>query len=68
MTYTDGMHLTANNLKELHEVASKIGLSLDDFNNGSHKHYSITPAQADLAKKHGAKTISTPEILDIKAK
>lgn len=68
MIYTDGMHLTATTLKELHKFAEDIGLDIADFNDGKHKHYTLSPSQADLVKKNGAKTITTESILEIIAK
>ena len=43
MTFTDGIHLTADSLDELHEFASKIGLKRSWFQNHLHPHYYNLP-------------------------
>lgn len=43
MTYTDGRHLVADSLKELHEFAQKMGLKREWFqDHPRHPHYDIT--------------------------
>lgn len=68
MIYTDGVHMVADSLIELHEFACKIGLHPLWFqDHPKHPHYNIWGMKLVLAKKFGTKTISTRELL-IKSK
>lgn len=59
-------HLTANTLDELHKFAATIGVKRHFFHAASrHLHYDITEAQVSTALAHGAKQISSKELVQI---
>ncbi len=64
MIYTDGVHLIAGNLQELHIFAKSVGLKRQWFQE-HHKHYDITTARM-LKKVLGTGKVikvSTREVL-----
>lgn len=66
MVFTDGTHLVASTLQELHEFAARIGLKRHFYHGvrKRHPHYDLTNKNA--AKKaisNGAKQISTRRII-----
>lgn len=65
MTYTDGTHLVADTLEELHEFARRIGLKREWFQGHSdHPHYdTIASSKKQLAIKFGAVIKRPREIL-----
>lgn len=68
MIYTDGVHLVADSLDELHSFAEKIGLK-KHFYHGvrkGHPHYDLTNYNAKAeAVKAGAKVVDSRRILAI---
>ena len=42
MIYTDGVHIIADSLSELHEFARGIGMKREWFQDRKHPHYDIT--------------------------
>lgn len=64
MTYTDGQHLAADTLDELHEFAKKIGLKRDWFqDHPKHPHYDLLGCMTTKAEKHGAAKIRPRDLL-----
>lgn len=51
MTYTDGIHLVADSLEELHEFASSIGIKRCWFHGmrKGHPHYDLPKGKRDAA-------------------
>lgn len=48
-------HMYADDVRELHRLAKKIGLKRDWFQDARLKHYDLTENKRKLAMKHGAK-------------
>jgi hypothetical protein len=69
MIFTDGIHLVADNIDELHSFAQSLGLKKEWFqNNLRHPHYDLTTQRArKRAIKAGARVIGNKELL-LKAK
>lgn len=69
MVYTDGVHLIADSLSELHDFAKSIGLKRCWFQNKrgkNHPHYDLTNKHIlQKAELNGAKRISSKEIIKI---
>lgn len=66
MVYTDGVHLVADSLAELHEFADKILLKRCWFqNHHDHPHYDILGKKVKMALDAGAQRISSKELLPI---
>lgn len=65
MIYTDGMHIAATTLKELHEAAKKIGAT--EFNDGKRKSYSLTTPEQVIEAKKIARRVETIELAEIAA-
>lgn len=54
MVYTDGVHVVANSLEELHSFASKIGLRSESFESSRIPHYLLTSDEVrNKAAKEG---------------
>lgn len=54
--YKQACHMYADNLADLHQMATKIGLKRKWFQNHSrHPHYDLTANKRRLALKYGAK-------------
>lgn len=68
MIYTDGMHLAASTLSELHEFAFSCEIGEDQFVSSKHPHYTLTSEQAAIVKTNGAKTVESDALLDHAAK
>lgn len=70
MIYTDGVHLVADSLEELHEFADSIGLKRHFFEGvqKGHPHYDLTNPQIQAkAYENGAEKVS-PKVILVKAK
>lgn len=66
MVYTDGVHLVADTLDELHWFAKEIGLKREWFQDHRHKHYDMTTqAKVRRALLRGAKMVSSQMIVEI---
>ena len=65
MVYTDGIHLVADTLDELHAFALKIGLKRDWFQYRGYPHYDLMGGMTRKAIDAGAKTRNCREILAI---
>ena len=67
MVYTDGIHLIASSIEELHQFANKIGLNKCYYQNPKkkrHPHYDIM--SADIHEKvfeNGAQLVTNKEIV-----
>lgn len=68
MKYTDGMHLIATSVVELHAFAIKLNVDEKQFVDSDHPHYSITKEESALAIKEGAKKIETEDLLELAKK
>lgn len=68
MIYTDGIHLVATTLKELHGFAEKIGLHrcyYEGYRKG-HPHYDlIKPWMKKTASENGAILVTSKEIINL---
>lgn len=59
-------HMVADSLEELHEMAEKIGLKREWFQNiSSHPHYDLTEGKRREAATFGAKEVSSKEIVAV---
>jgi len=65
MIYTDGVHLIADDINELHSFAQTIGLKLNWFQNHRIPHYDIWGSKLTKALRAGAKIITTKELINI---
>lgn len=69
MVYSDGIHLIASSIKELHEFAEKIGLKKHFFENPkkkNHPHYDLTNVEIRRkAFREGAVIVSSKEIVKL---
>ena len=64
MVYTDGIHLVADTVHELHLFARSIGLKRSWFQDKQIPHYDLTTKRkANRAITEGAKEISSREIV-----
>lgn len=64
MIVTDGVHLLADSLSELHEFAEIIGLKREWFQPKSSPHYDIWGIMKKKAIKAGAKLVSIEIIVE----
>lgn len=68
MVYTDGQHLVADDLTELHQFAEKIYLKKSWFkDHDGAPHYEVWGNKAVLAIKRGAKLVQSNRIIAIAA-
>ena len=67
MIYTDGTHLVADKLKELHEFAKRVGLKQEWFQmHIKHPHYDLTTQRvAKKAIEAGAKVVSSRVVVAV---
>jgi hypothetical protein len=67
MVYTDGVHLVADTLKELHSFARSLGFKREWFqDHHSHPHYDLTTKRVLLrATKAGALLVRSKKIVAI---
>ena len=65
MVYSDGIHLVADTLKELHDFAQKIGMKKGWFQDRpDHPHYDIISKKfSEGALQAGARKVSTRQIV-----
>jgi len=64
MVYTDGVHLKADSINELHKFASKIGLKREWFQDHRHQHYDLTSNKMrERAIKMGAILVTSKELI-----
>jgi hypothetical protein len=69
MIYTDGKHLVADSIEELHTFAKEAGLRKEWFQNKRIPHYDITTVRKlNKVLSMGAELITTREIIVIKLK
>lgn len=69
MVYTDGIHLIADSLDELHEFALKIGLKREWFqDHPKHPHYDLFGSKRYLALEYEIKVVSSKELIKILTK
>ena len=57
--------MTDGRLKELHEMAEKIGLRREWFQDSYHPHYDLVSSKKTLDIRFGAKEVSARDILKI---
>ena len=66
MIYTDGTHLIADDLNELHDFARKLGLKREWFQSRSLiPHYDLFGRKKRLAIRKGAMKISSKQIIEM---
>ena len=66
MVYTDGVHLIADTLEELHAFAREMGLKPEWFQQKRLQHYDLTTSRAaKRAIKLGAVLITSRELVKI---
>jgi hypothetical protein len=66
MVYTDKVHMVADNLGELHDFATRIGLRREWFQNHSrHPHYDLWGSRLKSALNRGAVVVNSKEIVRI---
>ncbi len=67
MTYTDGVHLMADSLEELHRFAAKLHLRRQWFqDHPRHPHYDLTTRRmGKRAVAEGAQLVTTRELIEI---
>lgn len=63
--YTDGVHLVADTIEELHAFALSIGMKRSWFQNHRKPHYDLLGRRAETAYLKGAKKISDRECVRI---
>ena len=69
MIYTDGVHLTADTVEELHRFAELIGLNRCWFHNSNHLHYDLMKSEEmrsvmlEAALSNGAQRVSPKMIV-----
>ncbi|MBA7529770.1 hypothetical protein ES705_21969 [subsurface metagenome] len=63
MVYTDGIHLVADNLEELHKFARRIGLRKEWFQDKKIPHYDIWGSKLKKAIESGARIVGWKEIV-----
>mgnify|MGYP000744649331 CR=1 FL=1 len=70
MVYTDGIHLVADSLNELHSFAEEIGLKRHYFEGvrKGHPHYDLLGNKLSIAIAHGVKIVSSKEVLVLSKK
>jgi len=62
MIYTDGSHLVADTIDELHSFALSIGMKKEWFRNTTMPHYSIHGRIREKALKEGAEMCSSLDV------
>lgn len=68
MIYTDGVHLAADTLDELHAFARRLGLRREWFQDGRHPHYDLTTKRMALkAERCGAVKVTQRKIVEVAA-
>jgi hypothetical protein len=66
MVFTDGLHLVALSLDELHSFAERIGLSKSLFiDNIKHPYYNVSNYSSQKVIEHGACIVPTKRIVEI---
>lgn len=66
MVYTDGVHLIADSIVELHEFAAQLGLHREWFQDHRHPHYDLTTGRMQgKAITHGAILMSRRNLIII---
>lgn len=68
MIYTDGVHLIADSLEELHAFAAAIGIKRIWFENRrgkQHPHYDIPMSMKQTVLSAGVKRVSSREIVEL---
>lgn len=66
MTYTDGKHLVADTIDELHAFALRLGLKREWFQNHlKHPHYDLFGSKVTKARTLGACKISSKDIVHL---
>ena len=68
MVYTDGTHLVADTLIELHKFADKIGLKREWFQDHQIPHYDIFGCKIKRALEAGVVAATTRELIKMKKK
>lgn len=64
MVYTDGVHMVADSVEELHKFAHKIGMRRHWFqDHPRHPHYDLLGSMFKRAKSKGALVVNKREIL-----
>jgi len=66
--YSQGCHLAADSIEELHEFAGRLGLMSSWFQSGSMPHYDLTIGMRVKAVKLGAVEIDTKKIIELMRK
>lgn len=61
-------HMIADDLDELHQMADKIGIQRKWFQNKSIPHYDVSKSKKALAIQHGAKEVTSIELVTIARK
>ena len=56
-------HMVADTEEELHEMADKIGMRREWFQNGSHPHYDVSKSRRKMAVENGAVEITIRELV-----
>lgn len=66
MVYTDGVHLVADSLRELHAFAHSLGLRGEWFQGKRRPHYDLTtPRALARALANGAQMVGTRDVVCI---
>lgn len=63
--YTDGVHLVADTIEELHAFAESIGMKRKWFQNHRKPHYDLLGRRAEIAYLKGAKKVTNRECVRI---
>jgi len=58
-------HMIADSLEELHQMADTIGVARRHFQDGRNKHYDVCRSKRALAIEHGAKEVTSKQIVEI---
>lgn len=62
---TQGCHMAADTLSELHTFALRLGLKRSWYQSKSHPHYDLTPNKRARAVKAGAKELTNGEFVSL---
>lgn len=68
MVYTDGIHLVADSVEELHAFAAAVGIKRCWFENRRgkhHPHYDIPVSMREVVLRAGVVKVSAREIVEI---
>ena len=65
MTYTDGVHLIADTIAELHEFAQGIGLKREWYQKTSLPHYDLMGSKIRMAITAGARRVHPRALIKI---